>query len=365
MVLNSNSEESRSGRPDAVAEPAGDATRSGPYRVEVLSGVDQLPPECESIAREQGLSTFYYGFEFLRAYEREPIQKVHHTRYLVVRDAEDAVVAFVPCYIQGDPLRAMNLAEGEVVLLSHMWHCSDTRLATRRHDPRVAAAVVDTMESLARELGASRYGFINVSTEGPTAELLRSVGLTPRHIDTRYVVDLAEAGDFDGYLRGLRPNARREYRRQLNRARDAGARTSVRVPAGAEDPASLELFETLMANVGSAGYYDKERISRFLTYVPSGARIIEVHQDDELIAKAVVFLEETKIHAWAGGYDRHGDEKAARPFSSYYVLMAGIIRLGFEAGVRYLEGGRRNGHFKERYGMRPVELDAYITEVPS
>jgi predicted N-acyltransferase len=324
--------------------------------------VDELPPECEAIAREQGLSTFYYGFEFLRAYEREPIQKVHDTRYLVVRDAEN-VVAFVPCYLQGDPLRALDLAEGEVVLLSHMWHCSDTRLATRRHDPRVAATVVSTMEALARELGASRYGFINVSTEGPTAELLRAVGLKPQHVDTRYVIDLAEAGNFDGYIQGLRPKARREYRRQLNRGRDAGVRASVRVPQGAEDPRSLDLFETLMANVGSAGYYDKNRISRFLTYVPSGARIIELHQGEELIAKAVVFLEETKIHAWAGGYDRHGDTQAGRTFSSYYLLMAQIIQLGFEAGVRYLEGGRRNGEFKERYGMRPVELDAYITVV--
>jgi hypothetical protein len=331
------------------------------YRVEVLRNVDDLPPECELIAREQGLSTFYYGFEFLRAYEREPIQKVHHTRYLVVRDA-DTVVAFVPCYVQGDPLRALHLADGDVVLLSHMWHCSDTAIATRRDDPQLAAAVVDTMALLANELDARRYGFINVPTGSPTATLLRSVGLTPQHLDTRYVIDLAAAGDFDGYLRGLRPNARREYRRQLNRARDAGVCTSVRVPEGAEDPRSLDLFETLMANVGSAGYYDKDRISRFLTYVPSGARIVEVSHRGDLVAKAVVFLEETKIHAWAGGYDRHADAAADRPFSSYYVLMAQIIRLGFAAGVRYLEGGRRNGPFKERYGMRPVELDAYLMD---
>lgn len=333
------------------------------YRVEVLSSVDDLPPECGSIAKEQGLSTLYYGFEFLRAYEREPIQKVHHTRYLVVRDATGDVVAFVPCYVQGDPLRALDLADGEVVLLSHVWHCSDTRLATRREDPAIAVAVTHTMTSLAGELGAGRYGFINVSADGPTARMLRAAGFTPKPVDTRYIIDLAEAGDFEGYLQNLRPNARREYRRQLNRARDAGVRMSVRVPEGAEDPDSLDLFEKLMANVGSAGYYDKERISRFLTYVPSGARIVEVHQGEELIAKAIVFVEETKIHAWAGGYDRYADARVERPFSSYYVLMARIIQLGFESNVRYFEGGRRNGPFKERYGMRPVDLDAYIMEV--
>lgn len=333
------------------------------YRVEVLDSVEDLPPECAHMAAELGLSTFYYGTEFLRAYEREPIQQVHHTRYLLVRDTAGRVVAFVPCYVQGDPLRALDLAEGEVVLLSHVWHCSDSRLASRSEDPGVAVAVERAMRALARELGAGRYGFINVAGQGPTGPMLRAAGFTPRHIDTRYVIDLAAAGDFDGYLQGLRPNARGEYRRQLNRARDAGVVTSVRVPEGAEDPASLDLFEKLMANVGSAGYYDKERISRFLTHVPSGARIVEVHQDGELLAKSVVFLEETKIHAWAGGYDRYADEDAGRPFSSYYVLIAAILRLGFEAGVRYFEGGRRNGPFKERYGMSPVELDAYIKEV--
>ncbi len=335
------------------------------HSVEILGSVEDLPLECGDIAKEQGLSTFYYGFEFLRAYEREPIQKVHHTRYLVVRNADGDVVAFVPCYVQGDPLRALGLADGEVVLLSHVWHCSDTRLATRAEDPEIAVAVAETMRSLARELGAGCYGFINVSAEGPTARLLRAAGFEPRHIDTRYVIDLAAAGDFDGYVQGLRPNARGEYRRQLNRARDAGVRMSVRVPEGTEDPDSLGLFEKLMANVGSAGYYDKERISRFLAYVPSGARIVEIHQGEEVIAKAVVFLEETKIHAWAGGYDRYADEKAGRPFSSYYVLMARIIQLGFEAGARYLEGGRRNGPFKERYGMRPVALDAFISGASS
>ncbi|WP_128433629.1 GNAT family N-acetyltransferase [Streptomyces cyaneus] len=332
------------------------------YRVEVLTSVEDLPPECGTIAEELGISTFYYGLEFLRAYEREPIQRVLHTRYLVIRDIDGQFVGFVPCYVQGDPLRALDLAEDEVVLLSHVWHCSDTRLAFRREDPEIAAAVARTMETLARELGAGRYGFINVA-EGPSRDMLVAAGFVPRHIDTRYVIDLAAAGDFEGYLQGLRPNARGEYRRQLNRARDAGVRTTVRVPEGAEDPSSLDLFEKLMANVGSAGYYDKERISRFLTYVPSGARIVELHQGEELLGKAVVFLEETKIHAWAGGYDRYEDARVKRPFSSYYLLIAEIIRLGYEAGVRYFEGGRRNGPFKERYGMSPVELDAFIREV--
>lgn len=341
------------------------ASSRGTYSVEILGSVEDLPPECLTIAKEQGLSTFYYGFEFLRAYEREPIQKVHHARYLVVRNAAGEVAAFVPCYVQSDPLRALGLAEGEVVLLSHVWHCSDTHLATRQEDPEIAVAVAETMRSLARELGAGRYGFINVNSEGLSARLLRAAGFKPRHIDTRYTIDLAAAGDFDGYLRSLRSHARNEYRRQLNRAQDAGVGVSVRIPEGAEDPDSLSLFEKMMTNVGSAGYYNKERISRFLSYVPSGARIVEIHQGEELIAKAVAFLEETKIHAWAGGYDRYADEAAKRPFSSYYVLMARIIQLGFDAGVRYFEGGRRNGPFKERYGMRPVELDAFISEASS
>ncbi len=341
--------------------------RTETHRTRVVRTVEELAPETAELAAACGASEFYYGHEFLRAYEREPIQPVRSVHYIEVLDDHDRVVALTPCYVQGDPLRALGLPPGETALLSHVWHCSDTRLACAAPTPTpgLARAVVAAMRSVAAGEGLARCGFINVAAASPTALALEAAGLTGTELDTRYTVDLAALGDWDGYLSSLRYNARREYARQLRRAADCGVRITERVPEGDEDPDSLRIFEVLMANVGSAGYYSKERIAAFLRHTRTGARIIEVTQDGETIAKAVVFVEPRKIHAWAGGYDRTADTERGRPFSSYYVLMSAIIKLGLRLGIPTLEGGRRNGHFKERYGMSPVPLNAYMTDVPA
>ncbi|MBB5122275.1 hypothetical protein AF335_14735 [Streptomyces eurocidicus] len=337
-------------------------TEAGTYRTRVVRTVEDLAPETTELAAAAGASEFYYGHEFLRAYEREPIQPVHAVYYIEVLDEDDRVIALTPCYVQGDPLRALGMAPDEKALLSHVWHCSDTQLASTRTDPEVAGAIVARMREIAASAGLARCGFINVATGSPTALALEGAGLTGTDLDTRYTVDLAAVGSWEGYLSSLRYNARREYARQLRRADDCGVKVTERVPDGDEDPESLQIFEVLMANVGSAGYYSKERIAAFLRYTRKGARIIEVSMDGEVIAKAVVFLEPRKIHAWAGGYDRNADTASGRPFSSYYVLMSAIIKCGLRAGVPTLEGGRRNGDFKIRYGMRPQPLQAFMTD---
>lgn len=327
------------------------------YRNRIVRSVEDLDPGTADLATAAGVSELYYGHEFLRAYEREPIQPVHDVYYIETYDADDRLIALTPCYVQGDPLRALGLADGERALLSHVWHSSDTQLAATVKDPDVATAVVGAMRDIAVDGGLSRFGFINVPTGSASAQALVGAGLTMIDLDTRYWMDLAGLGDWEGYLGSLRTKERGEYRRQLRRADDAGVTIEEREPTAHEDPETLRIFEELMARVGSAGYYSAERIAAFLQYTRKGARIIEVTLDDRLIAKAVVFLEKTKIHAWAGGYSRD----STLPFSAYYVLMAAIIKLGFRAGVPILEGGRRNPAFKIRFGMAPLPLQAFVT----
>jgi Acetyltransferase (GNAT) domain len=332
------------------------------YGTRIRRSVDELSPETAGLATAAGASEFYYGHEFLRAYENEPIQPVHDVYYIEVVDDHGAPIALTPCYVQGDPLRALGLRDGELALLSHVWHCSDTQLASTRTTPDVAATIAEAMRGIAAAAGLSRFGFINVAAGSPSAEALAAAGLPGIDLDTRYVMDLAGLGDWEGYLAALRPSARHEYRRQLRRADDAGVAIVHRAPGSPEDPESLQIFETLMERVGSAGYYSKERISAFLTYTPSCARMIEVVLDGTLLAKAIVMVESRKIHAWAGGYDRDRDERADLPFSSYYVLMAAIMKLGFSLGVPILEGGRRNAAFKTRFGMTPLTTRAYVAD---
>lgn len=332
------------------------------YRTRVLRSVEDLDPATAGIASRCGASEFYYGYEFLRAYEREPIQPVHQVYYIETYDESGALVALTPCYVQGDPLRALGLGEGELALLSHVWHCSDTQVVTVDDDPAVAGAIVSTMRRIAAEAGLRRLGFINVPVGSSSAKALDRAGLPGIDLDTRYCMDLGAMGDWEGYLTALKQKARGEYRRQLRRAQDAGAEVVERQPSGEEDPESLRIFETLMARVGSAGYYSAERIAAFLRYTPTGARIVEVWLHGDLLAKAVVFIEPEKIHAWAGGWDRASDEARKLPFSSYYILMAGIIKLGLRLRIPRLEGGRRNPAFKIRFGMQPLPLQAFMAD---
>jgi hypothetical protein len=326
------------------------------YHTRVVRSVEELSPHVADLALTAGVSEFYYGPEFLRAYEREPIQPVHAVYYVETYDADDRLVALTPCYVQGDPLRALGLADGELALLSHVWHCSDTQLAGIGQTPALATVIVDALRDITGAAGLRRFGFINVPTGSAAAQALAGAGLTGIALDTRYWMDLAAMGDWEGYLATLKLKDRGEYRRQLRRADDAGVTIVERPPTPHEDPESLRIFEELMARVGSAGYYSAERIAAFLRYTQQGARIIEVTLGADLIAKAVVFVETHKIHAWAGGYNRD----PALSFSPYYVLMAAIIRLGFRIGVPRLEGGRRNPAFKIRFGMVPQPLQAFV-----
>ncbi|MCT2594019.1 GNAT family N-acetyltransferase [Streptomyces sp. N2-109] len=334
--------------------------RTDALRTRVVRTVEELSPQTADLASRAGVSEFYYGHEFLRAYEREPIQPVREVHYIEVLDSADRLLALTPCYVQGDPLRALGLADGELALLSHVWHCSDTQLASTSATPELAGQVVAAMRKVAATAGLARCGFINVPGGTATARALEGTGLTGKSLDTRYTVDLAAMGDWEGYLASLTSKTRREFRRHLRRAEECGVRITDRAPDDYEAPESLRILEVLMENVGSTGYYSKERFSAFLPYTRTGVRIVEVVLDGEILAKAIMFIEAAKIHAWAGGYDKHSDKRKGLTFSSYSCLMAGMLQLGFQAGVATFEGGRRNGAYKERFGMRPKELDAYM-----
>lgn len=323
------------------------------YLTRVVATVDEASPERGALIAAAG-ANFNYGDEFLRAYERYPIQRVHDVAYLEAYDG-DRLVAFVPCYVQGDPLGALGLAEGELALLSHVWHCSDTRLVA---DPSVDVArhVLAAMRDRAAAAGLPRFGFINVAVGSPTAAVLEELGLAGTYVDSRYFLDLAALGDEEGYLATLKSDERREYRRHQRRAADAGVRVVHRMATADEDHDRLGLFETSMERVGSPGYYSAEKIARFLTETPS-ARIIEILLGDQLIAMAIVFVDDTKVHTWAGGWIR----EPGWSFSPYYLLWAECLRLGFRLGRPVLENGRKNGDFKVRFGLTPLPLNVYVT----
>ena len=326
------------------------------FRRRVVRSVDELSPGTPALVKAAG-ANMNYSVEFMRAYERWPIQPVHGCYYIELLDAAGDVAVFVPCFAQGDPLGALGLEPGRHALLSQVWHCSDTRIVATDVTPELAAEVLDAMREVARSAGLGRTGFINVAVDSPSARALEGAGLPGVHVDTRYWLDLAGYGNEEGVLSAIKPSDRREYRRHWRRASEAGVKVVTRHALPDEDVDKLRLLEVTMDRVGSPGYYDKAKLAAFLAETPN-AWIIEITLDDALLAFAILFTDDTRLHAWALGYDR----ERALTFSPYYIMWGSFMKLGWELGLPRLEAGRRNGEFKTRYGLVPQELNAYVTD---
>ncbi|WNV88068.1 GNAT family N-acetyltransferase [Umezawaea sp. Da 62-37] len=323
----------------------------------MVRSVDDLSPGTAAVVKAAG-ANMNYGTEFMRAYERYPIQAVHGNYYVELLDDADEVVAFAPCFVQGDPLGALGLGPGEHALLSQVWHCSDTRLVAAEATPEIATELLDAMREVAASLGLARTGFINVADGSPSAHALESAGLKGVHLDTRYWLDLAKFGSEEGVIASIKPTNRREYQRHWRRATEAGVKITTRHPGADEQVSKLNLLLTTMDRVGSPGYYDAEKLVKFLAETPT-AWIIEIALDEKPLGFAILFVDDTRLHAWALGYDR--ETKLA--FSPYYLMWGSFMRLGYELGLPTLEAGRRNGEFKMRHGLVPQDLSAYVVDV--
>jgi len=331
--------------------------RSSRYERRIVRSVDELSPDTPGLVAASG-ANMNYSVEFMSAYERYPVQPVHGWHYLELLDEDGAVAAFAPCSVQGDPLGALGLAPGEYALLGQVWHCSDARIVATEATPEIAGELLDAMRDVARSAGLRRAGFVNVAVGSPSAAALEGAGVPGISLDTRYWLDLAGHGDEEGVLASIKSADRREYRRHWRRATEAGVQVLTRRASGNEDVNKLQLLEETMVRVGSPGYYDAGKLAAFLAETPS-AWIIEISLDEALLGFAILFVDDTRLHAWALGYDRN----RPLPFSPYYLMWGSFMRLGFQLGLPRLEAGRRNGEFKMRHGLVPQELNAYMVDV--
>ncbi|MDP9121633.1 MAG: GNAT family N-acetyltransferase [Acidobacteriota bacterium] len=348
----------------------------------------------DAVVAASGAPVFYTS-DFLAAYERWPLQAGLQPFYLVLRDDRDdrddrdgrddrddredreggeggdgaaRPLAVVPAYLQesmdlvgvlgrADPAWA---AGGQRGLLSHFWHCYDTRLPGASSRAAVAA-VCSTLGTLARQRGAAWYGFINVETGGELAGHLADLGLTPRPIWNRYILDLTAFGSADDYVDSLPRKQRSEMRRQVRRAGDAGAEIAVREPPFANAAQIAEIAEIAAlcrrttAKFGSVPYYPEPAFAELLAAAGRSTRIVTLRLAGALLGTYVCFTDHDRFHTWAAGADYQ-----AASFSPYYVCFYEAVRAAIAAGVPLMECGRGNARFKERYGMQVVPLSALL-----
>lgn len=332
-------------------------------QVIVSDTIERLPRAAWQHVVERAGAPVFYGYDFLRAYERSPLSDTRGTLYVLVRHGR-APRAAIPAYLldDWDPLGVLSgLVPADEparrMLVSHMWHCYDSRLPVADSDDRLVDRVCAELSRVARELDAAGLVFANVTVGSLLLEQLRALGFRIAPIEVRYVLDLRDLRGPDDYLAALPGRVRRALLRHRRRGGEAGVRISITAaqPESLDD--ALELCRRTAARHGNDAYYQSERMRAFLTGLGArSVRIVRVELEGDLVAASICLLDDTSFHTWAGGADYA--RCSAHAFSPNYVLFYEEVRAALGSGRARLEAGRRNHEFKLRHGLAPVGLCA-------
>jgi hypothetical protein len=329
-----------------------------------VSRHDSVPAGWDETV-EAAAAPVFYRAALLAAYHRQPLQPTLAARYLTV-DGPQGTDAVLPAYLvpARDPFAAGHAELPGTMVVSHFWHCYDTRLPAAPLTADLLTLVWRELRRLATDWGADRYGLLNVASGGPLAGLLRAAGPAPRARGPRYRLSLDTVGSLDGYCATLPPAARQDLRRHARRAAGLGLEPTVHIPpfGDATVRRTVELLGHTEARY-NPGYYPAGPLAHVLRTGGPQLRLIALPATaaGPPAAVSVSFMDPPVLHNWAIGVDRD----AGWPVSPYLVLLARTVELALAAGCRTVEMGRTNGGWKERFGARPVPLDGWLEELPA
>ncbi|GAA3816953.1 hypothetical protein GCM10022226_42020 [Sphaerisporangium flaviroseum] len=277
-----------------------------------------------------------------------------------MRDRGRAVTVLPVSLLRGlDPLGQLRtrypLSGDERGLISHVWHCYDAWLPGRDH----TAVIVEAMRSLAAELGAAWYGFVNVPHGSPLRDGLVAAGFPARHIEDRFVADLRGMAGVADYIATAGRRGRANLRRNGRRAYETGVTTSVADVARSDLTEIARLCAVTADRHGTGSFYPHELFAGFVTEIGQGACVIEVREGRRLVGAAICLRDETRFHAWACGVDY----AVGGNYSPYPILYTATVEQALREGRSTLEGGRGNHVFKVRHGLTPLALDACLLPV--
>ncbi|MGH8929103.1 MAG: GNAT family N-acetyltransferase [Egibacteraceae bacterium] len=327
-------------------------TRDG-LRLRLASSIAEVDrADWAPLVRE---APVFYGYEFLRSIERNPLSAGSTARYLLAHDGGGTLIAGVPLYVARtrDPFASEDDSPAVRILASHLWHCYDTVLPSRVPvDAALAGVFWDGLMWLRDEVDAEVCGLVNVDLEGRLAAALAAIGVPVRETAPRYRLPLSGGpSTMDEHLAGIGRASRRSLRQYRRRALAAGAVITCAEPDRALDDDVLALC-LATANKHAPGYYPPDELAALLRALGPDCRILRVELDGVLLATSICLLDATRAHFWAGGC-RYPDELN---WSPQYVLFAAELEVGLASGKPVLEFGRRNDEFKRRYGLCPRRL---------
>jgi len=334
-------------------------------RVDILESIAEVDREAWNGLVDTAGAPVFYDHDFLAACEAAPLEPEVARAYLAVRDASSGdLLAAIPAYLY-DPMDPYGDFSDELPgfpmrasrgVVSHLWHCYDTRVPAASSRIEVLAALCTALQDLARRWGAACFGFLNVDASRPEADLLPRLGFESRFLCDRFVLDLSACRTIDDYLRALRGDKRHEMTRQVRRAADAGIEVSWQEPSLSDIEEMVSLCRATAGRYGGESYYPAATFGRFLRRAGPTRRLLAVRSGPVLLGAIVCFLHGGRLHTWAGGarYD------LTPRISPYYVGFYEAVRFAIAERVDRLEGGRGNPRFKRRYGLRPLPLLALL-----
>lgn len=332
-------------------------------RIEVLSSIDQVDPARWDALHAAAGAPAFYSHAFLAAFERFPLHRVDAQAYVVGVEPDGSFRCGLPLYLQRgvDPMRVLDgffpASADEPLLLSHVWHCYQGAAPVLRPDAETWDRVLAGVGDVADRLGARRFGFLNVEDGGALEDALEARDFDRAEIDRKFSLELDQVGDFAGYLDRLGSSARSSIRRYERIADDAGIELRTLAPADADLDRLLLLARATAAKFDNAGYYEPGRFQRFLRNLGSSARIVEMRHDGQLICSTILLVDEHRVHFWVCATD----PEIVNRFSPFRLALMEALRLALARGARTLEVGRRNEQFKQRHGMCPAPLLAFLS----
>lgn len=330
--------------------------------VDVFDSVDRVPAEVwDRVVAASGAPVFYER-RYLRAYEAAPLAPFERAAYVVV--STGSAEAILPVFVQPevDPLGVLGeafpaLGVGGRGLVTPGWHCYDGWIPATRLEPRALGSLLDALRDLAGEAGVEWCVFANVGKDAAVLGPLEAAGaVAAGAVDERYWIDLGRHESFDDWFVSLRPKVRENVRRYRRRAADAGAEIRFSDAGEADLDAIVRLARGTAAKFGNAGFYRDGPFQAFVRGLGSSAAVVELRVSGRLVAAGVCLVDARRFHTWTCGVD-YG---AVRSFSPYALLFVESVRAAFERDLPVLEGGRRNGDFKTRFGLRRRVLHACV-----
>jgi predicted N-acyltransferase len=324
--------------------------------VTVHRSVHELGRDCWDRLTAACDAPVFYGFDVLASIERAPLTAGAEAYYLVAR-RHGRPVAALPVYRQEtvDPFEPGPAAPTRQ-LYGHFWHCYDTAVVGAAPEPWLVEHLCAALRQLAGELGARRWGLVNVPERSPLAAALGAVGLPGMATAPRYQLGLAGGpASVDEHLAGVGRSSRRTLRRYWRRAVADGVRVAAGPARDGLDAEALALCRAT-ADKHAPGYYPPDRLRSLAAALGPAGRTIRVSLGGRLLGVSICLLDRSRMHAWAGGC-LYPPELG---WSPQYVLFHAELAAGIGSGRRTLECGRRNDDFKQRYGLARVGLARHV-----